>query len=1094
MATNQQPHLIFDLNKAMLDKSKLVQVEITVQGKNGTFTRKQWKNPADVKSTDKVIGNQNVLDEFNKRMKAIAVAQQNAKGQFDPVQFDSLKLSKDKTKAMEYAKKCGVQWKEHATNSAINWMRCIMAVNQLNNVSVKVSAKHLNTANISSSWDSMTKKEKMSELMKNNSRSDLMEFAKANGITWKEDAKDGINWMRASMAIQKYIEGKNLVDLNTNAKLSVDIQKKQDAPKPEPKKESDKIEVPANATTRQKNLIGLINNTTDESDLRLFKACGIVAEDDDAKAFLKDKMLPAYTNWKNGKTSSNGGRRRYGSYYYRGDFAKDSAKAVGGISTFKGIPEKLLAKGFRDINRQQLTDLVCPRSTTSALYMCQDYNVTKSVSSSTTLQLQFTHLRENFSQYTQVLDAQGNGITNKGYAGPSDLKAQKFDASKDGVCLALDYIGSQQPQLSDKCAKMKKTYSEMMAIMDNNYASVDLCFTKRPGEISRVTDILKKRQSCNKKVMEVLKSQGLDDSSASSTIYNMYNTSEVYIRNSHGDRIADGNNGFKKINLHELCGKDSDGNYILDTSVYSSDKQSILSALNDHSTTGLSEKEQAEYDTYSTVTLDKYKQVQKKALEFTGQKLVDSVTGTDIDISGYSSKQLDDFLSKSSAALKQGRYKAVDNSTETDDVLANLSFFNQNAKVMNTLMSNASYDCSPSTANQNGSDYSQNVRYMTNETSLHGKYHNMYYSSESKKNSQEVNKLIDDQLHKIDTLSPEFLKGMRDFIKENGDDKFEGYNFTDDESALVNKTSSYNYDTEESINGFKDTPIYDLITKQMQYVANFCPQMVNTRTNTNEKMKKYIEKCMDYTPYDFSQLKSRQQAINPQQPNSNAAKLRKMRQEVADAVHCSLSTCDATQNADNETYVKRNWDKGARDSSGKRLYGYISAVFNKSYEVKNSLQEEKMLENAKKLGETPKTYFHGTNHSGATGILGVDGKFVFPKDSSDAAKKGLKYAGGMLGAGVYLADMAGKSAGYFSSWGSSYGTNGVLMICKAVLGKHFSSGDYYSSRNAPQSYRSVSLKAGTNTGRTILRADEWCVREEDYIFPKYIMDMSCKRR
>ena len=296
MATNQQPHLIFDLNKAMLDKSKLVQVEITVQGKNGTFTRKQWKNPADVKSTDKVIGNQNVLDEFNKRMKAMAVAQQNAKGQFDPVQFDSLKLSKDKTKAMEYAKKCGVQWKEHATNSAINWMRCIMAVNQLNNVAVKVSAKHLNTANISSSWDSMTKKEKMSELMKNNSRSDLMEFAKANGITWKEDAKDGINWMRASMAIQKYIEGKNLVDLNTDAKLSVDTQKKQDKPKPEPKKESDKIEVPANATTRQKNLIGLINNTTNESDLRLFKACGIIAEDDDAKAFLKDKMFPAYKN------------------------------------------------------------------------------------------------------------------------------------------------------------------------------------------------------------------------------------------------------------------------------------------------------------------------------------------------------------------------------------------------------------------------------------------------------------------------------------------------------------------------------------------------------------------------------------------------------------------------------------------------------------------------------------------------------------------------------------------------------------------------------------------------------------------------------
>lgn len=48
-----------ELSKA-IDKSKLVQVEIQVQGKNGTFTRKQWKKAGDVKSTDKIVGGQAV--------------------------------------------------------------------------------------------------------------------------------------------------------------------------------------------------------------------------------------------------------------------------------------------------------------------------------------------------------------------------------------------------------------------------------------------------------------------------------------------------------------------------------------------------------------------------------------------------------------------------------------------------------------------------------------------------------------------------------------------------------------------------------------------------------------------------------------------------------------------------------------------------------------------------------------------------------------------------------------------------------------------------------------------------------------------------
>lgn len=48
-------------------------------------------------------------------------------------------------------------------------------------------------------------KQAVTDLLASHSRSDIMSAAKSAGITWKENAHEGINWMRASMAIQKYM-------------------------------------------------------------------------------------------------------------------------------------------------------------------------------------------------------------------------------------------------------------------------------------------------------------------------------------------------------------------------------------------------------------------------------------------------------------------------------------------------------------------------------------------------------------------------------------------------------------------------------------------------------------------------------------------------------------------------------------------------------------------------------------------------------------------------------------------------------------------------------------------------------------------------
>ena len=49
-----------DLLKAM-DKSKLVQRQVTVQGKNGPFLRMQWMTPEDAKKFDAKKGNRKQL-------------------------------------------------------------------------------------------------------------------------------------------------------------------------------------------------------------------------------------------------------------------------------------------------------------------------------------------------------------------------------------------------------------------------------------------------------------------------------------------------------------------------------------------------------------------------------------------------------------------------------------------------------------------------------------------------------------------------------------------------------------------------------------------------------------------------------------------------------------------------------------------------------------------------------------------------------------------------------------------------------------------------------------------------------------------------
>lgn len=122
-----------ELSKA-LKKEGLVQKDVTVQGKNGTYTRKQWVRASEASSGD----------------------QKSAK-QEEPK--DGKTATDNKKPTISFEKQ-----------------------------------------------DGKTGKQSLAEMLSSGtSRVDIMAAAKEQGISWKENDHEGINWMRASMAIQKHM-------------------------------------------------------------------------------------------------------------------------------------------------------------------------------------------------------------------------------------------------------------------------------------------------------------------------------------------------------------------------------------------------------------------------------------------------------------------------------------------------------------------------------------------------------------------------------------------------------------------------------------------------------------------------------------------------------------------------------------------------------------------------------------------------------------------------------------------------------------------------------------------------------------------------
>ena len=181
-----------------------------------------------IRVTAKVTGKTSSGKTFTKEMsistKKVGNGNSPTKSDKDSGKFsmsEFTKLKSDRTKAIQYLKDNGISWKE-TDNEGINWMRACMAASRAENpaqgATKKDSASKSSSDTKSSGKSTEEAKKAVKDLLSenNNDRAKVMQIAKASGVTWKESDNDGINWMRASLAIQKHHESGKTISVSAS--------------------------------------------------------------------------------------------------------------------------------------------------------------------------------------------------------------------------------------------------------------------------------------------------------------------------------------------------------------------------------------------------------------------------------------------------------------------------------------------------------------------------------------------------------------------------------------------------------------------------------------------------------------------------------------------------------------------------------------------------------------------------------------------------------------------------------------------------------------------------------------------------------------
>lgn len=1192
-----------DLFKAKRDLTKLVQVERTVTNRNGTtFQRKYYVQPNEVLKTDKVIGNQQVLDNWKKQ-----VQNPPKSGVLDSKYFDAIKHNRDK--ALQYLKDCGLSWKPDQ-HPAINWMHAMQVYTQAvknatgqpqtasatqpvtkqTQATTPPPANHTTTSSVKLT-DSQQKevdackngRDKVVTIKKLLGRDGCMTYAKSIGVTWNEHQHPAINNMRMSTALTEYFDKMDGTISPTKAKsgkgggapLGNDNAKKDTTTNTDDNTtksvEPEEIEITNGMKPREVAIANLLNKVTSRSDLNLFKSLGMVAEDDAAKSFMEKQLYDGYYK-KNRINSKQGIGSLYSGRYGGDEFAKNSIENSEISKCFKGIPKKLLKKGIATLGSDlSIATTLYPRDSLAPFSAAESYRsveVTIGGEECDGRRVDFTRmLLDIHFRFSTLSDEENNtknldgsdryrmtaaGVSGDDFATSEDLKRQfdKHGINSYGVANIINEIASRNPEVKDEADKMISTYQRILELTGYNPTKIESYISSSyEGKFKKQKQRLISQTDATDMLLNKLKEfktmYKLDDADMYTTIYNCSRGwNDHYLRKKDGSYVRENGNliDLTVIMQRMTVPSDPNGGSVWDnlgtyTSrdyafadlavAYATGKKCVDLTLDDVSSSKDTIKNVMASDpnvkwsgdtitstfTYrslndvtmknntiqeSKFTPEQYNEIRNKMLEFTGQKIIkyNQSTGNydDVDTSAWTLNDWNEYDEDSSKFYglygTNRTYMVTSNGDNTakDLILANMAYATVNASACNSIADNVLSDCSNSAANGNGSDHSANFDYMRSNTIL-GRVRK-YTDEGSPMTSKQINDSVKKNISETPLLSSKRIQDLKDYVDENGEDTksyVDSNNMAKtnyrEQFGKVAKAGEYRVLKNTDISSFNGTPIYDMFVEQLQSIAVKCPQNKNSRIKTDDDVKSVVSKNLNYVPY----------SSDKQAKELTGSALKAAREDAMSKINCTLASATKSDYSSIDSRVKHDWDKEKRNSSGKRLYGHISFVNHGVYEIKNSKQQDTFEETKKKTGGKVTSLFHGTDFRGGAGILGVTGGWLIPKDSSDAARMGIKYAGGMLGRGVYLADLAGKSAGYFGNWGSGYNTRGSLIICDAILGNCVEDSSYGMVRDR-YDCDSVCMKAGTNTGRTVLRADEWCVRKNDHVAPRFIIDAEAKSR
>lgn len=256
-----------DLIKAM-SKQGLVQREVTVQGLNGTFTRKQWvraseeqTNPRQSAKQDEPSGKQTTKQDDSSSstsskldvdtvISAMGTVNQGVTKRFATPgsnnikniamnisgKRDFMKLVTENNGVIKYNDKDnGTGGKftvnGHNVDFILKGKKLVLSFDSESTASVPADKQPEPAAGSKTSTDlseflsgktlngKTPKAGIVSVLSSGVSRKDLMSAAKEAGVTWKENDNEGINWMRASMAIQKHLSGSTSAPAKTDSQV-----------------------------------------------------------------------------------------------------------------------------------------------------------------------------------------------------------------------------------------------------------------------------------------------------------------------------------------------------------------------------------------------------------------------------------------------------------------------------------------------------------------------------------------------------------------------------------------------------------------------------------------------------------------------------------------------------------------------------------------------------------------------------------------------------------------------------------------------------------------------------------------------------------